>query len=280
MLQGTDANLKAHFARQEELSSYIGKVTYDVLHVIDFPPGLDNTFIKITEMFNATSGPFALIKQEGRSTTEFYASCFNDVRMAICAAWYNMSTFENLCRELEERVEEVAKIHKINSQLHMSIGSSAQRLCFEYEHFMFHQKMTSDRMSYYLSSFFKQQQGNIFALRKHVIRQYTNRADHPKYRYALAVDAVVSRHQSFLNSIHSSTQGRGQTERDILSHTSFIPFVNPYVLITPPGKVSVVFQATLDKKTVVPESARAILYGRYNQIAEFTKDMLNTFFDA
>jgi hypothetical protein len=44
--------------------------------------------------------------------------------------------------------------------------------------------------------------------------------------------------------------------------------------------VSVVFQATLDKKTVVPESARTILQERYDQIAEFTKDMLDTFFDG
>ena len=63
------------------------------------------------------------------------------------------STFENLCRELEEQVEEVSKAHVINSQLHMSIGGSAQKLCFEYEHFMFHQKMTADRIAFFLGGF-------------------------------------------------------------------------------------------------------------------------------
>ena len=64
MPQGTDANLTTHFAGQEELSSYVGKITYGLLHVVDFPPGLDKTFMKIAQMFNATSGPFALIEHE------------------------------------------------------------------------------------------------------------------------------------------------------------------------------------------------------------------------
>ena len=61
------------------LAEHISKVTYDVLHVIDFPPGLDNTFMRITDLFNATSGPFAIIEREGKNTTEFYAGCFSDV---------------------------------------------------------------------------------------------------------------------------------------------------------------------------------------------------------
>jgi hypothetical protein len=250
------------------------------LHIIDYPPELENTFLKITHMFSVKSGPFALIEQEGRNTADFYANCFNDVRMAICATWYNMHTFENLCRELEERVEEITKTHAIKSQLQMNISGSAQKLCFEYEHFMFHQRTTVDRIAFFLSGFFKkgQEQDNILKVRKHVVRQCTKRLDDPKQIYALAIDAVVNKHQSFLNSIHGTT--RGQTERDILSHKSFIPFVNPYVQITPPGKASVVFQATFDGKRIAPESARAILLQRYNQVAEFTKDMLDTFFDA
>lgn len=235
--------------------------------------------MKITDAFNATSGPFAIIEREGKNTTEFYAGCFTDVRLAICATWYNLCTFENLCKELEERVEEVTKTHVINSQLHMNTGGSAQKLCFEYEHFMFHQKMTADRIAFYLSSFFKQEHGNIFKVLKSV-KQFSERPDHPKHRYALAIGAVVSKHQSFLNSIHSSTSGRGQTERDIVSHQNFIAFASPYVQITPPGEVTVVFQAAVNRKTVASESARAILHERYNHIAEFTKDMLDAFFNA
>lgn len=202
-----------------------------------------------------------------------------DVRLAICATWYNLCTFENLCRELEERIEGVIKTHTIDSRLRMNTGGSAQKLCFEYEHFMVHQKMTADRISFYLSSFFKQEHRNIFTLRK-AIGQFLERPDHPKHRYALAINTIVSKHQSFLSSIHSYTQGRGQTERDILSHMGFIPFANPYVQITPPGEVSLVFQAAVNKRTVAPESARAILQERYNQIAGFTKDTLDAFFDA
>ena len=150
MQQGTDASLTTHVAEQEEFSSYVGKIIFDLLHIIDYPPELENTFLKITYRFNATSGPFAIIEREGRNTTDFYAKCFNDVRMAICATWYNWHTFENLCKELEERVEEVMKTHAINSQLHMSIGSSAQKLCFEYEHFMFHLRATVDRIAFFL----------------------------------------------------------------------------------------------------------------------------------
>lgn len=270
MNQGTDA----------DLVTYVGKITSGLLHVIDYPPGLENTFLKITDRFNATSGPFAIIENEGRNTTEFYANCYNNVRMAIVATWYNWQTFENLCKEQEERVAEATKTHPIKSQLQMSIGSSAQKLCFEYEHFMFHQKMTADRIAFFLSSFFREEQGNIFKLHNHVFKQYANRPNHPKRPYAQAINSVVNRHEGFLSLIHSSEQGRGKTERDILSHMSFIPFVNPYVQITPPGKVSVVFEATLDGKRIAPESARAILLQRYNQIAEFTKDMLDAFFDA
>jgi hypothetical protein len=269
MSQGTDPNF----------TEYVGKISYDVLHVIDFPPGLDNIFMNITDMFTAISGPFAIIASEGKDTTEFYAGCFNDVRMAKCATWYNLCTFEDLCRELEARVEEVTKTLAIDSQLNMIIGGSAQKLCFEYEHFMFHQKMTADRIAFYLSSFFKQKHRNIFTLRESV-KQFLERPDHPKHRYALAIDAVVSKHQSFLSPIHSSESGRGQTERDILSHQYFIPFASPYVQITPPGKVSVVFQAAVNRRTVAPESAKAILHERYNHIAEFTKDMLDAFFNA
>ena len=199
--------------------------------------------------------------------------------MAICATWYNLSTFENLCRELEEQVEEVSKTHVIDFQFHMSIGGSAQKLCFEYEHFMFHQKMTADRIAFFLGGFFKNSPRNIFKLRESV-GQFSERLDHPKHRYALAIEAVVSKHQSFLSSIHSYTQGRGETERDVLSHMSFIPFTSPYVLITPPGKVSVVFQAALDKKTVAPESARAILHERYDRVEHFYKGYARHFLDA
>ena len=161
----------------------------------------------------------------------------------------------------------------------MTIGGSAQKLCFEYEHFMFHQKMTADRIAIYLSSFFKQEHSSIFKLRKSV-KQFSERPDHPKHRYALAIDTVVSKHQNFLSSLHSSESGRGQTERDILSHKNFISFASPYVQITPRGEVSVVFQASVNRKTVAPESARAILHERYNHIAEFTKDILDAFFNA
>lgn len=264
----------------DDLIKYVAKITSGLLHVIDYPPELEHTFLKITEKFNTISGPFAIIKHEGRDTTEFYANCYNNVRMAICATWYNWHTFDNLCKELEERVAEVAKTQTIRSDLNMMIGSSAQKVCFEYEHFMFHQKMTADRIAFFLSGFFREEQGNIFTLQNHVLRQYGRRSDHPKRAYALAIDAVVRKHEEFLRLIHSSEQGRGKTERDILSHLSFIPFVNPYVQITPPGQVSVVFQATFDGRSVVPESARAILLQRYKQIAEFTKDMLDAFFDA
>lgn len=269
MNQGPDA----------DLVTYVGKITSGLLHVIDYPPGLENTFLKITDRFNATSGPFAIIAREGQDTTEFYADSYNNVRMAIVASWYNWHTFENLCKELEERVAEVAKTQTIRSQLQMIIGSSAQKLCFEYEHFMFHQRATVDRIAFFLSGFFTRgsEQDNIFTMRNHVVRQYANRPDHPKRMYALAIDSIVNKYQSFLDSIHGS---RGRIERDILSHKLFIPFVNPYVQITPPGKVSVVFQATLDGRRVAPESARAILLQRYNQVAEFTRDMLDAFFDA
>jgi hypothetical protein len=89
---------------------------------------------------------------------------------------------------------------------------------------------------------------------------------------------VVNKHQIFLHSIHGNT--RGQTERDILSHKNFIPFANPYVQITPPRRAVVVFQATLNGRRIASENARTILLQRYNQVAEFTKDMLDTFFDA
>ena len=81
----------------------------------------------------------------------------------------------------------------------------------------------------------------------------------------------MSKHQSFLSSIHSYTQGRGETERDVLSHMSFIPFYKSICSDNPAGKVSVVFQAALDKKTVAPESARAILHERYNRIRSIYK---------
>src|SRR6266480_6522165 len=128
MPQGTDVSLAAHFAQQKEIPSYVSKITNGLLHIIDYPPELENTFLKITHMFSVKSGPFALIEQEGRNTADFYANCFNDVRMAICATWYNMHTFENLCRELEERVEEITKTHAIKSQLQMNISGSAQKL--------------------------------------------------------------------------------------------------------------------------------------------------------
>ena len=200
--------------------------------------------------------------------------------MAICATWYNWYTFDSLCAELESRIEEITKANAIKSRFQMNVGVSAQKLCFEYEHFMFHQKMTADRIAFFLSSFFREEQGNIFTLHNHVFKQYASRSNHPKRAYAQAINSVVNRHEDFLSLIHSSEQGKGKTERDILSHMSFIPFVNPYVQITPPGKASVVFQATFDGKTTAPESARAILLQRYNKIAEFTKDMLDTFFDA
>ena len=273
MLQGADASLTIH------LAEYVSKITYDLLHVADFPPELSKTFEKITHMFDMTSGPFAIIEHEGRNCTDFYANCFNNVRMAICATWYNMYTFENLCRELETQVEEGMKTYPINSQLQMNISGSAQKICFEYEHFMFHQRATVDRIAFFLSGFFakRPEQDNILSLRQHVVRQYANRSDNPKHVYALAIDSVVNKHQGFLASVHST---RGQTERDVLSHKSFIPFVNPYIQIAPPGKASVVFQATLDGKSIVSENARTILLRRYNQAAEFTKDMLDAFFDA
>jgi hypothetical protein len=282
MAQGTDASPTTHLTGQEEISSYIGRITSSLLHVIDYPPELENTFLKITNMFNEKSGPFAIIEHEGRNTTDFYANCYNNVRMAICATWYNLQTFENLCRELEEWVEEVTKTHAINSQFQMNMSGSSQKLCFEYEHFMFHQRATVDRIAFFLSGFFSKgpAQDNILNVRKDVVRRYAHRPGHLKHRFAAAIDTGVSRHQDFLDSIHSSGVGRGQTERDILSHKSFIPFVNALVYINPPGKVSIVFQATVDGRTIAPENARAILHQRYNQVAEFTKDMLDTFFDA
>jgi hypothetical protein len=36
------------------------------------------------------------------------------------------------------------------------ISGSAQKLCFEYEHFMFHQRTTVDRIAFFLSGFDKQ----------------------------------------------------------------------------------------------------------------------------
>src|SRR3989442_249021 len=77
--QGTDASLTAHLV--EEISSYVGKITSGLLHITDYPPELENTFLKITDMFNATSGPFAIIEHEWRNTTDFYANCYNNVRM-------------------------------------------------------------------------------------------------------------------------------------------------------------------------------------------------------
>ena len=282
MAQGTDASPTTRLTRQEEISSYIGSMTSDLLHVIDYLPDLENTFLKITNMFNEKSGPFAIIEYERGNTTDFYANCYNNVRMAICATWYNLQTFENLCRELEELVEEVTRTHAIHSQLQMNMSGSSQKLCFEYEHFMFHQKATVDRIAFFLSSFFSKgsPQDNILNVRKDVVRRYANRPDHLKRRFAIAIDTVVSRHQGFLDSIHSSEAGRGQTERDILSHRKFIPFVNALIYINPPGEVSIVFQATVDGRKIAPENARAILHQRYNQVAEFTKDMLDTFFDA
>ena len=73
MSQGTDTSF----------TEYVSKITYDVLHVIDFPPVLDNIFMKITDMFNAISCPFAIIEREGKNTTEFYAGCFTDVRLTL-----------------------------------------------------------------------------------------------------------------------------------------------------------------------------------------------------
>jgi hypothetical protein len=148
MLQKTDVSLTT------QLAEYVSKITYDLLHVTDFPPELRITFEKITQMFNATSGPFAIIEHEGRNTTDFYANCFNDVRLAICAIWYNLQTFENLCMELETRIEEGMKAHTVNFPLEMNIGVSGQKLCFEYEHFMFHQRATVDRIAFFLSGFF------------------------------------------------------------------------------------------------------------------------------
>ncbi len=147
---------------------------------------------------------------------------------------------------------------------------------------MFHQRATVDRIAFFLSGFFSKgpAQDNILDLRKDVVRRYAHRPDYLKHRFAVAIDTVVSRHQGFLDSIHSSGVGRGQTERDIRSHKSFIPFVNALVYINPPGKVSIVFQATVDGRKIAPENARAILHQRYNQVVEFTKDMLDTFFDA
>jgi hypothetical protein len=112
------------------------------------------------------------------------------------------------------------------------------------------------------------------------MRRLGDRSDHPKHRYAVAIDAVVNRHQGFLDSIHTSGRGRGQTERDILSHKTFIPFVNALVFINPPGDVSIEFQATFDGRRVAPNNARAILLQRYSEVTEFTKDMLDTFFGA
>ncbi len=199
-----------------------------LLHVVDYPPELENTFLKITRMFNENSGPFAIILHEGGNTTDFYANCYNHVRMALCATWYNLQTFENLCRELEEWVEEVTKTHAIHTQFQMNMSGSSQKLCFEYEHFMFHQRATVDRIAFFLSGLFSKGsvQDNILAVRKDVVRRYAHRLDHLKQHFAAAIDTVVSRHQGFLDSIHSSGVGRGQTERDILSHKSFIPFVN------------------------------------------------------
>lgn len=282
MTQGTDGSLTTPLISQEEISSYVGRKTSGLLHVIDYPPELEHTFLKITRMFNENSGPFAIIVQEGGNTTDFYANCYNHVRMALCATWYNLQIFENLCRELEEWVEEVTKTHAITTQLQMNMSGSSQKLCFEYEHFMFHQRATVDRIAFFLSGFFSKGSGqdNFLAVRKDVVRRYARRPDHLKQRFAAAIDTVVRRHQGFLDSIHSSEVGRGQTERDILSHKRFIPFANALVYVNPPGKVSIVFQATVDGRTIAPEDARAILHQRYNQLAAFTKDMLDTFFDT
>lgn len=282
MPQRADEKLTTLLTKPEEISSYIGRATGGLLHIIDYPPELETTFLTITNMFNAKSGPFAIIEQERQSTTDFYANCYNNVRMAICATYYNLHTFENLCKELEEWIEGVTTSHTIHSQVQMNTSGSSQKLCFEYEHFMFHQRATVDRIAFFLSGFFTRggPQDNILDVRKDVMRRFGNRSDHPKHRYAVAIDAVVNRHQGFLDSIHTSGRGRGQTERDILSHKTFIPFVNALVFINPPGDVSIEFQATLDGRRVAPNNARAILLQRYNEVTEFIKDMLDTFFSA
>lgn len=283
MEQETDTSLiTTHLTGQEETISYVSRVTRGLLHVVDYPPELENTFLKITKMFNKKSGPFAVIEQEGGNITNFYADCYNNVRMALCATWYNLHTFENLCSELEEWAEEVTQTHTINSQLQVMVSGSSQKLCFEYEHFMFHQKATLDRLAFFLSGFFDigSRQDNILKLQKYIRSNYANRPDHLKHRFAVAIDTVTSRHQDFLDSIHSYIQGRGRTERDILSHKYFIPFANALVYINPPGKVSIDFQATVDGRKIAPENARAMLHQRYNEVAAFTKDMLDAFFDV
>src|SRR5260370_18211351 len=108
---------------------------------------------------------------------------------------------------------------------------------------MFHQRATVDRIAFFLSGFFSKgpAQDNILDVRKDVVRRYANRPDHLKHRFAAAIDTVVSRHQGFLDSIHSSGVGRGQTERDILSHKSFIPFrqvaIRVYLKPEPPKRI-------------------------------------------
>ena len=71
MTQGTDGSLTTPLISQEEISSYVGRKTSGLLHVIDYPPELEHTFLKITRMFNENSGPFAIIVQEGGNTTDF-----------------------------------------------------------------------------------------------------------------------------------------------------------------------------------------------------------------
>ncbi len=121
MHQGTDTSLTAHLAKQEELPLYVGggRIISDLLHITLYPSEIKNTFLKITDMLNTKSGLFAIIEREGRNSTDFYANCYNNVRMAICATWYNMYS-----KELEERVVAVMKTHAIKSQLQMNIGSS------------------------------------------------------------------------------------------------------------------------------------------------------------
>ena len=174
------------------------------------------------------------------------------------------------------------KAQTIDPQLHMNASCQSQKLCFEYEHFMFHQRATTDRIAFSLRGFFTEdsKQDNILNVCKYVQRHHSSRPDDPKRIYALAIETVINKHRSFLAPIHSSEVGRGKTERDRLSHKWHIPFVNPYVAMTPPGKAFVVFQATLNGRSIEPEDARTILHHRYDQTVEFTKDMLNAFFDA
>lgn len=50
MTQGTNGSLTTPLTGQDEISSYVGRITNGLLHVVDYPSELENTFLKITRI--------------------------------------------------------------------------------------------------------------------------------------------------------------------------------------------------------------------------------------